>query len=85
MLPGDTITMYSKDRCSKESRYMELPSEVYHKVTPMGLPPHELRLKKVFYMVFLILFCSLFATNKNNFLGMRRYVAAKSQRARRRV
>lgn len=47
MLPGETIVCRSVDRCNKESKFMELPTEIYNKVTPMGLPPHELRLKKV--------------------------------------
>jgi hypothetical protein len=48
MLPGEVQTFHSTDKCSKESRYMELPVEHYNRITPMGMPPHELRLKKVF-------------------------------------
>ena len=52
MLEGEQFVSYSIDKCCKESRFMELPSELYNKVTPTGLPPHELRLKKVHSSVF---------------------------------
>ena len=47
MLSGEEFVSKSADKCNKESRFMEMPVEFYNKITPTGLPPHELKLKKV--------------------------------------
>ena len=40
------------DTCTKASKYMELQNEVYNALTPCGMPPHILRLKKVIFSSF---------------------------------
>ena len=47
MLEGEEFVSTSVDKCNKESRFMEMAVELYNKITPTGLPPHELKLKKV--------------------------------------
>lgn len=47
MLDGEEVVLNSIDKCSRESRFLEMPTEFYNKITPSGMPPHELRLKKV--------------------------------------
>jgi len=37
----------SIDKSAGEYNSMELPAELYNSLMPSGLPPHELRLKKV--------------------------------------
>ena len=90
MLDGDIFISHSVDKCNKESRYMELPTEIYNKITPTGLPPHELRLKKVSWLLGVSLHTidalgSLRWTFSltvviDIFTGLRGHVAAESQR-----
>ena len=48
MLPGEAVVFKSIDRCSEneEGFGTDLPTTVFNKQLPTGMPPHELRLKK---------------------------------------
>lgn len=47
MLPGPVHDMRGIDTCSKENSSFQFPTELYNKQTPSGIPPFNLRLKKV--------------------------------------
>jgi len=47
MLPGEATTFTSIDRCSEKEDGLgtDLPTNVFNKQLPSGMPPHKLRLK----------------------------------------
>ena len=47
MLPGQVYELISLDVCSKDSAALACSVDVYNSLTPSGMPPHKLRLKKV--------------------------------------
>ena len=47
MMPGEDYELTSLDMCNKDSAALACSVDVYNSLTPSGMPPHKLRLKKV--------------------------------------